>query len=87
MFTVDVKQQCKNNNNDIVDLKIFFFFFFFFDVKKILRSTTHGYTENWVLRGFGRHVVRLWTVPNLVMASRTFKLWTGSNMVSSDLEF
>ena len=54
---------------------------------KILRSATHGSTENWVLRGFGRHVVRLWTVPNLGMADREFELWTGSNMGSSDLEF
>ena len=61
--------------------------FFFFDVKKILRSATHGSTENWVLHRFGRHVVQLWTVPNLVMADREFELWTGSNMGSSDLEF
>ena len=64
-----------------------FFFFFFFDVKKILRSATHGSTENWVLHRFGRHVVLLWTVPNLVMADREFELWTGSNIGSSDLEF
>ena len=61
-------------------------FFFFFDVKKILRSATHGSTENWVLHGFARHVVRPWTVPNLGMADREFELWTGSNMSSSDLE-
>ena len=54
---------------------------------KILRSATHGSTENWVLRGFGRHVVRLWIVPNLGMADREFELWTGSNMGLSDLEF
>ena len=56
-------------------------------LKKILRSATHGSTENWVLHGFGRHVVRHWTVPNLVMADREFELWTGSNIGSSDLEF
>ena len=56
-------------------------------LKKILRSATHGSTENWVLHGFGRHVVRPWTVPNLSMADREFELWTGSNMGSSDLEF
>ena len=62
-------------------------FIFFFDVKKILRSATHGSTENWVLHRFGRHVVLLRTVPNLVMADREFELWTGSNIGSSDLEF
>ena len=61
--------------------------FFFFDVKKILRSATHGSTVNWGLHGFGRHVVRTWTVPNLGMSDREFELWTGSNMGSSDLEF
>ena len=61
--------------------------FFFFDVKKILRSATHGSTENWILHGFGRHVVRPWTMPNQVMADREFELWTGSNIGSSDLEF
>ena len=66
-----------------VNLRIFFFFF----DKKILRSATHGSTENWVLHGFGRHVVRHWTVPNLSMADRKFELWTGSSMGSSDLEF
>ena len=59
----------------------------FFYVKKILRSATHGSTENWVLHGFGRHVVRSGTVPNLGMADREFELWTGSNMGSSGLEF
>ena len=54
---------------------------------KILRSATHGSTENWVLQWFHRHVVRPWTVPNLGMADWTFELWTGSNMGSSDLEF
>ena len=58
-----------------------------FDVKKILRSATHGSTENWVLHGLGRHVLCYWTVPNLGMADREFELWTGSNMGSSDLEF
>ena len=58
-----------------------------FDVKKILRSATHGSTENWVPHGFGRHVVWPWTVPNVGMADREFELWTGSNMSSSDLEF
>ena len=58
-----------------------------FYVKKILRSEPHGSTENWVLHGFGRHVVRPWIVPNLSMADREFRLWTGSNMDSSDLEF
>ena len=52
---------------------------------KILRSATHGSTENWVLHGFGRHVVRPWIVPNLGMADREFELWTGSDMGSSDL--
>ena len=47
---------------------------------KILRSATYGSTENWVLHGFRRHVVRPWTVPNLGMADWTFELWTGSNM-------
>ena len=56
-------------------------------LKKILRSATHGSTENWVLHGFGRHEVRPCTVPNLSMADREFELWTGSNMGSSDLEF
>ena len=63
----------------IVDLRIFFY------IKKILRSATHGSTENWVLHGFGRHVVRLWTVHNLGKADRESELWTGSNMGSSDL--
>ena len=54
-------------------------------VLKILRYATHGSTENWVLHGFRRHVVRPWTVPNLGMADWTFELWTGSNMGSSDL--
>ena len=48
---------------------------------------TNGSTENWVLHGFGRHVVRPWIVPNLGIADREFELWTGSNMCSSDLEF
>ena len=52
-------------------------------LKKILRPATYGSTENWVLHGFDRHVVRPWTVPNLSMADREFELWTGS----SDLEF
>ena len=56
-------------------------------LKKIPRSATHGSTDNWVLHGFGRHVVRPWTVPNLVVADREFELWTGSDMGSSDLEF
>ena len=56
-------------------------------LEKILRSATHGSTEKWVLHGFGRHEVRLWTVPNLDMADREFEPWTGSNMGSSDLEF
>ena len=60
---------------------------FFFEVKKILRSATHGSTENWGLHGCGRHVVRPWIVPNLGMADREFELWAGSNMGSSDLEF
>ena len=60
---------------------------FFFYVKKILRSATNGSTENWLLHGFGRHVVRPWTVPILGMADQEFELWTGSNMGSSDLEF
>ena len=63
------------------------FFLFVFYVKKIPRSATHGSTENWLLHGFGRHVVRPWTVPILGMADRAFELWTGSNMGSSDLEF
>ena len=50
---------------------------------KILRSATHGSTENWALHGFRKHVVRPWTVPNLGMADWTFEIWTGS----SDLEF
>ena len=60
---------------------------FFFLMLKILRSATHGSTENWVLHGFRRHVVRPWTVPNLGMADWSFEIWTGSNMGSSDLEF
>ena len=59
----------------------------FFYVKKNPQICNTGSTENWVLHGFGRHVVRLRTVPNLVMADREFELWTGSNMGSSDLEF
>ena len=43
--------------------------------------------ENWVLHGFGRHVVKPRTVPNQGMADREFELWTGSNLGSSDLEF
>ena len=35
--------------------------------------------------GSGRHVVGLWTVPDLGMADREFELWTGSNMDLSDL--
>ena len=58
----------------IVDLRIFY-------VKKILRSAPHGSTENWVLHGIDRHVVRPWFVSNLGMADREFELWTGSNMV------
>ena len=61
--------------------------FFFDDVKKTLRSATHGSTENWVLHGFGRHAVWPWTVPNLGMADREFELWKGSDKGSSDLEF
>ena len=64
----------------IVDLRIFY-------VKKILRSTTHGSTENLFLHGFGRHVFRPRTVPILCIADWEFELWTGSNMGSSDLEF
>ena len=45
------------------------------------------FTENWLLHGFDRHVVRPWTVPILGMTDREFELWTGSNMGSSDLEF
>ena len=56
-------------------------------LKKTLRSATHGSTENWVLHGFGRHVVRPLTVPNLGMSDQEFELWTGSHMGSSDLEF
>ena len=56
-------------------------------LKKILRSATYGSTENWVLHGFGRHVVGPWTVPNMGIADREIELWTGSNMGSSDLEF
>ena len=63
-------------------------FFFFFDVvKTILRSATHGSTEYWVLHGFGRHILRPGTVPNLGMADREFELWTGSDTGLSDLEF
>ena len=42
-----------------------------------------------VLHGFGRHVVRPGTVPNLDMADWELELWTGSDMDSSvlDLEF
>ena len=54
---------------------------------KILKSTTHRSTENWVLHGFGNHVVRPGTVPNLGMAGWEFELWTGSESGSSDLEF
>ena len=56
-------------------------------VKKILRSATHGSTENWVLHGFGRYVVPPWTMPILDMVDREFVLVTGSDMGSSDLEF
>ena len=61
-------------------------FFLFFDVKNP-QICSHGSTENWVLHGFRRHVVRPWTVPNLGIADWTFEIWTGSNMGSSDLEF
>ena len=63
-------------------MRIFFYF------KQILRSATHGSTENWLLHGFGRLVVRPWTVFILGMADREFELLTGSNcnMGSSDLE-
>ena len=40
-----------------------------------------------LVHGFGRDVVRPWTVPNLGMADREFELWTGSDMDSLDLEF
>ena len=46
-------------------------------LKKILRSATHGSTENLVLHGFDRHVVWPWTVPNLSMADLEFGLETG----------
>ena len=55
--------------------------------KNVLRSATHRSPENWVLHGFGRHVARPGTVPNLGMTDWEFELWTGSNMGSSDLEF
>ena len=42
-------------------------------LKKILRSATHGSAENSFLHGFGRHVVRPWTVPILGMADREFE--------------
>ena len=66
-------------NQPNVNLRIFF------DVKKKSSDLQHmdlPSTENWVLHGFGRHVVRPWTVPNLSMADREFELWTGSNMGS-----
>ena len=50
-------------------------------LKQILRSATHGSTENWVLHGFGRHVVRPWTVPNLSMADREFDYGLGLTWV------
>ena len=56
----------------------------FLDVKKILRSATHGSIENWVLRGFRRHVVRPLTVPNLGMADWEFELWTESRCYGFD---
>ena len=56
-------------------------------LKKILRSATHGSTENWVLHRFGRHIVWPWTVPSLGIAGQEFEIWTGSNMGSSGLEF
>ena len=34
----------------------------------------HGSTEKWLLHGFGRHIVRPWTVPILGMADREFEL-------------
>ena len=70
----------------IVDLRIIIIFFFFLMLKNPQICNTWS-TENWVLYGFGRHVVRPWTMPNLGMADREFELWPGSNMGSSDLEF
>ena len=54
------------------------FLLIFFDVK---RSSDLQHMD------IDRHVVWPWTVPDLGMADREFELWTGSNMVSSDLEF
>ena len=59
----------------------------FFRLLKILRSATHRSTENWVLHGFGRHVVQPVTMPNLGMADREFELWTASDMGSSEMVF
>ena len=41
-------------NQCLVDVGIIIFLM----LKKILRSATRGSTENWILHGFGRHVVR-----------------------------
>ena len=67
----------------MVDLRIFFSML----IKKILRSATLISTENWVLHGFGRQVVRPGTAPYLGMADWEFELWTGRDMGSSDLDF
>ena len=60
----------------------------FYVVKKP-SDPSHRSAENWVLHGFGRHVVRTGTVPNLGLADWELELWTGSDMGSlvSDLEF
>ena len=53
----------------------------FFMLKKS-SDLQHGSTEKWLLHGFGRHVVRPWTVPILGMADRESELWMGLTWVS-----
>ena len=64
-----------------------FVFLFFLDVKKSSDLQHMDLPRIGSYMGFGRHVVRPRTVPNLGMADREFELLTRSNMGSSDLEF
>ena len=45
-------------------------------LKQIVGSATNRSTENWVLHGFGRHVVRPGTVPNLGRENWEFEIWS-----------
>ena len=56
-------------------------------LKKILRSATHGSTENWVIHRFGRHVVQLWTVPNLLWRTGSLSYGLGLTWVRQTWSF